>query len=305
MKSVIITGANGFVGSNTVNYFTRKGIRVLAVDVNEKCNESIIHNNVIYIQADLTNLTRFKEKIPKDKYDTFLHFAWSGSSGKSRINFDLQMQNTLMTLGCLKIAKEKGCTRFVNAGSIMEKEVVFSLDEQGEDQGISNNVYGMAKLMAHYMCKYEAIKIGIDLLWPYITNTYGVGELSPRFVNSTIRKIMNEEKLIFTSATQFYDFIYIDDVARAFYLIAKNGKPFHNYVIGSSNAKPLKEFIYEMYKELNANSVLEFGKISSRGINLPLSTFDSKSTEIDTGFKSQISFAEGTRRTRDWIVKNQ
>ena len=42
---------------------------------------------------------------------------------------------------------------------------------------------------------------------------------------------------------QNYDFVYIDDVARAFRLIGEKGKPFHEYVIGSGNAKPLKNFL--------------------------------------------------------------
>ena len=38
-----------------------------------------------------------------------------------------------------------------------------------------------------------AANIGIELVWPMITNAYGVGELSPRFVNTTLRKIINGE----------------------------------------------------------------------------------------------------------------
>ena len=50
----------------------------------------------------------------------------------------------------------------------------------------------------------------------------------------------------FTAGTQNYDFVYIDDVARAFRLIGEKGKPFHEYLIGSSTARPLKEFLLEM-----------------------------------------------------------
>lgn len=79
-----------------------------------------------------------------------------------------------------------------------------------------------------------------------ITNAYGVGEFSPRFVNTTLRKIIDGEPLRFTAATQNYDFVYVSDVAKAFYLVAKNGKPFREYMIGSGDAKPLKQFILEM-----------------------------------------------------------
>ena len=93
-------------------------------------------------------------------------------------------------------------------------------------------IYGMGKHIAHCMCKSVATNIGIDLLWPMISNAYGVGELSPRFVNTTLRKIINGETLQFTAATQNYDFVYVSDVAQAFYKVAINGKPFCEYMIG-------------------------------------------------------------------------
>ena len=134
-----------------------------------------------------------------------------------------------------------------------------------------------------------------------ITNTYGVGEVSPRFVNTTLRKIINSEPLRFTAATQNYDFVYVTDVAKAFYLIAKKGKPFCEYIIGSSSARPLKEFILEMQEELAPDNIPIFGDIPFTGTNMPLSVFDTSNTEEDCGFKAQISFAEGTRRTMEWL----
>jgi nucleoside-diphosphate-sugar epimerase len=147
-----------------------------------------------------------------------------------------------------------------------------------------------------------AAKLGIELVWPEITNAYGVGELSPRMVNTTIRKCIKGEAPQFTAGTQNYDFVYIDDVARAFYLIGKNGKPFHEYLIGSSTARPLKEFLLEMRQSIAPDLDFIFGDIPFTGTNLPLSVFDCSQTEKDTGFKAEISFAEGTKRTRDWLA---
>ena len=182
----------------------------------------------------------------------------------------------------------------------MEYEIEYAVHCQGNHPGMSY-IYGMAKHMAHCICKSIAADIGIELVWPMITNAYGVGEISPRFVNTTIRKILNNEPLQFTSALQNYDFVYITDVAEAFYLIAKNGKPFCEYLIGSGNAKPLKNFILEMQNELAPDTVPVFGNIPFTGTNLPISVFDTSATENDTGFKAKIGFAEGTRMTMEWM----
>lgn len=226
--------------------------------------------------------------------------AWDGSAGEARIDYNLQMQNALNTVECMKSAKGLGCSRFVCAGSIMEYEVEAAIHTQGSKPGMGY-IYGMAKHIAHCMCKSVAVNIGIDLLWPMITNAYGVGEFSPRFVNTTLRKIINGEPLQFTAATQNYDFVYVSDVAKAFYLVAEKGKPFCEYMIGSGDAKPLKNFILEMVVSCGSESTPLFGDIPFTGTNMPLSTFSIEAIKNDCGFVPDVTFGEGTKMTMDWL----
>ena len=300
MENVIITGADGFVGSYTVNYFLEQGCRVLALDMGEKPNRLGEHPLLPYAHCDISDAAALEAAAQSGNYDTFIHFAWAGSAGPARVDYNLQMKNALTTVECLKTAKKLGCKRFVCAGSIMEKEVEAAVHDQGSRPGMGY-IYGMGKHIAHCLCKSVAADIGIELVWPMITNAYGAGELSPRFVNTTIRKIIQGEPLQFTSGTQSYDFVYVTDVARAFYLIAKNGRPFCEYMIGSSTARPLKEFIIEMVRSLAPDRQPIFSDIPFTGTNMPLSTFDCTDTERDCGFRAEVSFAEGTRMTMDWL----
>lgn len=300
MEKVIITGADGFVGSYTVKHFLNEGKHVLALDMGAEAKRLEEHPNLIYKQCDITNVNTMLELIPMNVYDTFIHFAWAGSAGPARVDYNLQMQNALNTVECMKAAKELGCNRFVCAGSIMEYEVEAAIHSQGSRPGMAY-IYGMGKHIAHCMCKSVAVEIGIDLLWPMITNAYGVGEFSPRFVNSTLRKIINNEPLQFTAATQNYDFVYVTDVAKAFYLVADKGKPFCEYMIGSGNARPLKEFIIEMVESCGPNSTPLFGDVPFTGTNMPLSTFNINDIQNDCGFVADVSFARGTKMTMEWL----
>lgn len=300
MKNVIITGADGFVGSYTVNAFLENGMNVLAIDLPEQPRRLKAHERLKYLSCDIADFETIKNNVENGVYDTFVHFAWAGSAGPERVNYQLQMQNALNTVELLKLSKELGISRFVCAGSIMELEVEAAVHSQGSKPGMAY-IYGVGKHLAHSLCKMVAADIGIDLLWPMITNAYGVGELSPRFVNSTIRKIINGEPLQFTAATQNYDFVYVTDVANAFYLIAEKGKPFCEYIIGSGNARPLKEFILEMQQALAPESTPIFGDIPFTGTNMPLEAFDISDLSNDTGYSAAISFAEGTKLTMDWL----
>lgn len=303
MKKVIVSGANGFVGGALVAELIKNNVQVAALDM-EGHNDNLPDSDLVkYYPFSLDNAEEMKNVLTDRDYDTFFHFAWAGSAGEARANTSLQLKNAQWTVDCLRLAKDLGCNRFVNAGSIMELETIKAVFNEGNRPGLGY-IYGSGKLAAHTMCKSVAANIGIDLVWAMITNAYGVGERSPRMVNTTIQKCIRGETPQFTAGTQNYDFVYIDDVARAFRLIGEKGKPFCEYLIGSSNAKPLKEFLLEMKEAIAPDLDFIFGDIPFTGVNQPLEDFDCSITERDTGFRAEISFGEGCRRTRDWWINS-
>ena len=298
MKSAIVSGANGLVGSAVVQELLCSGYTVYALVREGHCENIPNSSRVDIIPFELSRMAECRKKLPA-ACDAFYHFAWEGSAGAARADTKLQLNNAQWTVDALQTASALGCKRFLCAGSIMEHETMAAAYTQGCKPGMGY-VYGGGKLIAHAMCMPVAAQLGIDLIWPEITNAYGAGERSPRLVNTTIQKCIRGESPQFTAGTQNYDFVYIDDVARAFRLIGENGKPFHEYLIGSSNARPLKEFLLEMQASIAPQLPFRFGDIPFTGIDLPLDRFDCSQTEADTGFRAEISFAEGCRRTMAW-----
>lgn len=301
MKKALVTGANGFVGSALVSDLLANGVEVIALDLDG--NNANIPTEAVFVPHELSESKSLPEIILDRDIDVFYHLAWVGSAGAARADVDLQLDNVKWTVNCLRAAKEMNCKKFVCAGSIMEQETISAAYKQGNKPGLGY-IYGSGKLAAHTICTSVAADIGIDLLWAKITNAYGAGEHSPRFINSTIRKIILNEPLEFTSGIQNYDFVYIDDVARALRLIGDKGKAFCHYLIGSSNAKPLREYILEIKDVLAPDKEFIFGNVPFTGVNLPLEEFDTSMTEKDTGFKAQIPFSEGIKRTMEYISVN-
>lgn len=298
MKNAIVTGANGFVGAAVVNELVRHGYEVYAIGHKNHFDHLKTGEHIKCISCELSEILSLKTKLPVQSYDSFYHFAWAGSAGPQRGNVRVQLQNIQGTTDAIQVASEIGCRRFIGAGSIMEYEANAVL-QQSEAVSIGN-IYGSSKLAAHIMGLVKAKILGIDFVWGLITNIYGPGEISSRLINITIKKCLSGMTPQFTSGEQNYDFIYIDDAARAFRLIGERGQHCQSYVIGSSHAKKLKEFLMEMQAAIAPESAFQFGRMPFIGVSLPKSYFDCAKTEADTGFKAKVSFEEGCKKTAAW-----
>ncbi|HML47739.1 MAG TPA: NAD(P)-dependent oxidoreductase [Clostridia bacterium] len=299
MRGAVVMGASGFIGRALTAELSAQGIPVLAV-VRPNGGE-IVHSSIRRVVLDLSRLRELPQRADGE-WDCFYHLAWAGTAGESRGQIDLQLRNVEYTVHAVHAAADMGCKTFVGAGSIMEKEALASSEENGKRPG-AGHAYASAKLAARLMSEAAAQERKLAHIWPILTNAYGEGESSPRFLNATLRKVLRKEPLRFTKATQAYDFIHVCDVARALRLLGERGKPFCQYVVGSGQARPLRDYILEMLALVAPHAPYSFGDVPFEGIELPLSAFDTAPLRRDTGFCPEIPFEQGVRRTMAWLER--
>lgn len=306
MKNVVITGATGFIGYSVLKELYSHGLNIIAVVRPGSVNfEKLNGYNIKIVECELDNILQLTKKLQEFNVDTIYHFAWQGVYGNDLKDDKIQLKNVEATLALLDVAKELKVKTFIGAGSIHEIEAIV---EMKRDKIITNTglMYKSAKIVAHYAGKAKAGNCGIRFFWPYITNTYGVGEVSNRLINTIIRNILSGKSLDVSDGEQWYDFVYIEDLAKAFYLIGERGVDGTNYTIGYGEPRKLKEFLKIVEKSSNDNSEnsyidLGYGKMSGEAVCLPLETFDISKLQQDTGYEPKITFEEGIRRTVEWI----
>lgn len=301
MKKAVVTGANGFLGSGLCRRLSESGVNVIAVVRNEEENVSSIENlaNLNIVYCDLTEFGGLHEKIFDRDVDVFFHLAWIGSAGPLRGDYIIQLQNVRHTCDTVKSCDAMGCKRFVFASSIMEYEIG-ALMATDEEPGI-NTLYSSAKIAADYMARTVAASVNVDYIRAVISNIYGPGEMSPRLINTSLRKLLKGEHCAFTEGTQMYDFIYIDDAAGAFEAIGDRGISNRTYYIGSQNPRQLRDFLLEMRDQVNPELELGLGEIPFGGVSLSYDEFDINAVKNDTSFVPSVPFDEGIRRTLEWI----
>lgn len=301
MKSAIVTGSNGFVGSALLRELTDHGVRVYAVVKDrEEPVESIRElPGVEFVYCGMEGLDTLPGKVEGEP-EVFYHLAWAGSTGPARGDYALQFQNAQWTLDAVKTAKELGCKRFVGAGTLAE----FDVNAYSPLNGSTPNAvscYGVAKIAAHLMSKAECNARGVEHLWAYLSNTYGVGNYTSNFINFAAKRMLTGQPADFTSGEQPYDFVYVSDIAQGLYCIGEKGRPNYAYYIGSTKPGKLKEFIAALRDEIDPDIPLNLGAVPFNGVRQPASVFDCTQLVEDTGYQPRVSFPEGVRITVKWL----
>ena len=297
----IITGANGFIGKQLINELLKRDYNIVALDV---VFDGFLANNprIQCINVKDIQVRDLTQKIPENKYDCFFHLAWAGTSGPNRANYEMQLNNVKLACQCVELCKKINCRKFLYASSINEMETYEYL--QSDDIEPSGGyIYGTGKLAAHLMAETVAKANDIDFIPVIITNIYGVGEKSARMIYTSLVKLINGEHCSFTEGYQTYDFIYITDAINSIVEVSEKGKPFNRYYIGSSNPKPLREFLIAMRDIVSPGAELGLGDIPFKGIDISYKQFDLKKVEKDTGYINQVRFEDGIKMTSDWIRK--
>lgn len=303
MKKVIVTGAGGFLGKALTRMLISKDVEVFAV-VRQGAQlpaESDPQVHVIY--CDLEEIAGLEQLIPHGEYDACYHLAWAGTSGDARGDHLLQITNINHSCEALIAANRIGCKKMIFAGSIMEYECMSQIltDESAPDP---MQIYGAAKLSAHLMLRILAAGQGTPFIEAIISNVYGVGECSERFISRTLRKFLRSEPVQFTSGKQLYDFIYITDAVDALILLGEKGEGGQSYYIGNTHPRPLMEFIREMHECAGPGFPLILGELPETAAPLSYREFDTMKMSREFEFEPEINFTDGILRTLRWLNGN-
>lgn len=296
MKRVIVAGANGFLGKNLVGNLLDRGYQVTALG---KRFDADFPKTVTYISVEGKSIEKIGQELGGG-YSCFFDFAWAGTSGTLRADYNVQLDNVRLTCDYVWLAAMIRCPRMIYASSIHEMETYEYLQSDNTEPS-GGYIYGAGKLAAHLMGETVAFQNNVEFIPVIITNIYGVGERSARLIYTSIEKLLKGERCSFTEGHQTYDFIYIADAINSIVEVSEKGKAFRRYYVGSGEPKPLREFLFRMRDIVAPGTELGLGDIPFKGVDIDYGQFDLKRVEREIGYKNKVLFEEGIKMTKEWM----
>jgi UDP-glucose 4-epimerase len=302
VMKVVVTGANGFIGSWLCRELSKNGSYIIAVIREENSGITALENvpNIKIVYCRMEELGQLPEKINERGFDVFYHLAWTGSTGADRADFALQLKNAGQTVEAVRAAHSLGCRRFIGAGTLAELDCYSYIIEDGS-KPLPVSGYGIAKIAAHFMSKAECSRLGVEHIWAYLSNNYGEGNRTQNFVNFAAGLMLSGKRASFTKGEQLYDFVHVSDTARGLYLLGEKGRAFCSYYIGSTKPAKLREFIYKIRDAVDPSIELHLGEVPFNGVMQPESVFDCSKLVRDTGYSPSVAFEEGIANTVEWL----
>lgn len=308
MKTVLLTGGAGFIGSYLSRRLLKEGWRVCILDNLSTGFKSNIPKEAEFILLDLSK-DNFIKRLPKYHFDGVFHLA-AQSSGEISFDdpkYDLKT-NCLSTLILLNWCLKQGIKRFIYTSSMSiygEQEI----NPVGE-RALPNpkSFYGVGKLASEgYVDIYS--KLGINTTSLRLFNVYGPGQnmknLRQGMVSIYMAYILKKEEILVRGSKDRYrDFVYIDDVIEAYMKCFDDPITFgKTYNVGSSIKTYVRDLLLFELKAFGYEPESYPVKYSDP---TPGDTFgiyaDISAIKKDIGWLPKTSLEEGLRKMAQWVL---
>lgn len=214
---VLVTGASGFIGNRAAFYFLNKGYETVG------WNRSESYNHFPITKINMTDENEMVTKLEEIKPDIIIHCAGSADIGKSVADPVMDYHgnvtithNLLFALHKLGLSK----TRFVflSSAGVYGNPIALPVTEDMPLNPLSP--YAVHKVMCEDLCKYFINNYGMNIKIARIFSAYGVGLRKQIFWDMFQKQLHTGRLDMFGTGKESRDYIHVDDVVQALYLIA-------------------------------------------------------------------------------------
>jgi len=312
--NIMVTGADGFIGSHLTEMLVDQGYQVKALSQYNSFNnwgwlEGIECKDKIEVLTGDIRDPYFCKLITKD-VDIVFHLAALIAIPYSYVAPDSYVDTNIKgTLNICQAAKENGNIRVIHTSTseVYGTAQYLPINENHPFQ--PQSPYSATKIAADAMAMsyYNAFDLPVTIARPF--NTYGPRQSARAIIPTIITQIANGAKEIkLGDVTPTRDFSYVEDTCRGFVALAECNEAIGQTVNIGSNFEISIGDTLDIIKDIMSSKVkfvTDHDRIRPENSEVFRLCCDNSKIHQLTGFKPEIDLREGLKRTIDWFTQTQ
>ncbi len=328
MKTLLITGGAGFIGSHVVRLFVNKypGYRVVNLDkltyagnlANLKDVENLPHYS--FVRGDIVDGDFVQKLFEEHRFEGVIHRAAESHVDRSISNpTEFVFTNVIGTVNLLNAARHiwKEHPEGKLFYHVSTDEVYGSLGEEGffteETRYDPHSPYSASKASSDHFVRAYHDTFGLPVVLSNCSNNYGAYQFPEKLLPLFIHNIRNNKPLpVYGKGENIRDWLWVEDHARAIDVIFHRGTPGETYNIGGHNEWKNIDLIRLMCRimdrklgrgEGTSEKLITYVK-DRAGHDLRYA-IDSSKLQRELGWTPSLQFEEGLEKTIDWYLNNE
>jgi len=327
MKTILITGGAGFIGSHAVRRFVKKYPDYKIVNLDKLTYAGNLanlidiekENNYEFVKGDIVDGDFINNLFQKYKFDGVIHLAAESHVDRSIVSpMDFIMTNIVGTVNLLNAAKTlwKNNTEGKRFYHISTDEVYGSLGEEGlftETTAYDpRSPYSASKASSDHIVRAYFHTYKLPVIISNCSNNYGANQFPEKLIPLCINNIKNSKPLpVYGKGENIRDWLWVEDHTSAIDLIFHKGQTGETYNIGGNNEWKNIDLVRGLCRIMDK----KLGRI--KGESEKLITFvtdraghdlryaiDSSKLQKELGWKPSLQFEEGLEKTVEWYLAN-
>lgn len=295
-----MTGGGGFIGSHLTRALLRSGysVHLLWKKSSNVWRLKDIKKKIVFHGVDIFNRADLERLFIKINPYAIFHLATFGQYRNQDDAGDIIKTSVLGTLTLLQASKEVPYSIFVNTGS--SSEYGFN-DKPMREEDLPKPIsfYAVSKVSATYLCQVfsQTYKKPIVTVRPF--SVYGPMEEETRFIPTIIKSLIENKPIRLTSGTKRRDFIYVEDVVKAYIKILNKHNRLSGEIfnLGTGVEYSNDEVVKTLFKIAGRKVPIEKGAFPQRIWDSNHWVADTSKSSKKLRWKAQYSLREGLKKT--------
>lgn len=331
MKTYLITGGAGFIGSHFVHYILNKqeSIRVINVDSLtyagnlENLKDIEDREDYTFINADICNKDSMNRIFQDNEIDYVVNFAAESHVDRSITNPEIFAQtNILGTVNLLNVAKSfwldekqeefKPGKKFLQVST---DEVYGSLGPEGYFTEMTpldpRSPYSSSKASADLIVKAYFDTYNFPVNITRCSNNYGAFQFPEKLIPLAINNCLNLKPIpLYGDGLNIRDWLYVEDHCKAIDMVINQAEIGEIYNIGGHNEKTNKEiielivnYLHEHVDKKITTDLIKY--VTDRKGHDRRYGIDPAKIHRDLGWLPETKFEDGIKKTIEWYLNNQ